>query len=416
MLAGVAASALFSSPAIAAGTRSFTIVLPGDYAGDPTALKNAIGRVSAAQAPGSTMTVVNAVTRTAVAREALPNEPRYANPNVKARFQGPAMRAVSQFIDGYATAHSAPSALPSQVGFPVAIDSIAANFIAPADDREVLVLGSARYDDPREPTFSMRHAVPGDGLIAASEAESPYGGANRRDLLKGVSVHLCVTERPTDWPSPMIEARTERAWSIFTSALGGRLSTYTQDVSACFDRLIEGKTESARHYELDKNDTRLEMVTPARERASLNPVSRPVVTGTIGRNTKRAASPGAPSASPQERAAGLAALPERIGRSVEPGRSAAVEPVGVDVKKKGPCRMIGSRSPPASSATPKPIDASGLNSFASIERFFADTAPGNYSPRRDSARSTVTPSITRRVARHALGEHAGGRERQTCLN
>lgn len=142
----------------------------------------------------------------------------------------------------------------SHIMFPQLLAEIATQTLAATNPQDrtvcVLAIGTAKYYDEREPDFTMRNGYfPSDGWIIGSQSQSPYGTADRQGFLQGVNVHLAFTD--TDWASDLHKLRIQRAWSLFTSAQNGVLSSFTPDITTAIERWKHCEIKAGRNFGYD---------------------------------------------------------------------------------------------------------------------------------------------------------------------
>lgn len=115
----------------------------------------------------------------------------------------------------------------------------------------VMVIGDARYLDPREEgAYSMDgQRVPTLGFILGTQVESPYGTLDRQGLLKGLTTHFAYTNEA--WESDLFQLRVEYTWWHFLNQQDGMLSTFTPDIRTAQERWINCAAKSTRTFSMD---------------------------------------------------------------------------------------------------------------------------------------------------------------------
>lgn len=120
----------------------------------------------------------------------------------------------------------------------------------------VLMLDSALYHDASEPRLSMKEGYPNGALITGTQALSPFGTAERKDRLKGFSVHFCHREAPQDFVNDLHQQRVEGAVALFVTQQGGTLSTFTGATAVCAARFLAAtQTGSSTPLAISANET-----------------------------------------------------------------------------------------------------------------------------------------------------------------
>ncbi|GEM_PF-1261837 len=130
-----------------------------------------------------------------------------------------------------------------------------------------LVLGSPLYQDEKEPAFSMvDDYFPSGGHLLAAPEQSVYGRTNTPILLSGITVHLDYFGDP--WSSDLHRQKVSRFWNLFLKSQGAQLATITSDLPTIFNAIRSpspSDTLRADHDELDRTQTKIEMLRVARD-------------------------------------------------------------------------------------------------------------------------------------------------------
>lgn len=237
---------------------NFIVGLPGDFAGERAQIEALISSAFVATKPGDTLSVYNAGSRQRLAYLSVPDNPSYDNQRLKQKTFAGELQAVRPLLEGMKSTASAP---PSNIGLPQFLREIANSALPtfPGKQAEVLVVGSAKYHDEREPQFSMIDGYfPSDGHLLANDDQSPFGVANRQGSLAGVNVHLCSTD--TDWIDDVHRQRVERFWSLYVRQMGGTLASFTPDLKVCAQRFVDKVNETAEQFVVDPTQTKAEML------------------------------------------------------------------------------------------------------------------------------------------------------------
>ncbi len=266
--AGLSALALFTAaPASAA---DYVIAVPEILArDDATRLhQDLVTFVMDQAAPGDTLRVVNATALDTIATFTIPEGSAASIANLRRRALASALEAWGRFVvTRYVDAPAPDADSAGRILLPQVLTHLATQTYAdlPADARDicVLVIGSARYQDPREPDFAMTDGrFPSDGLIVTSQSRSPYGTADRQGQLRGFHVNLLALDET--WDSDLHRLRVERLWSLFLQAQGGTLATFTTDPETARDRFITCERKAGRSFDWDNTRTLEAMISAER--------------------------------------------------------------------------------------------------------------------------------------------------------
>ncbi|MGL4438017.1 MAG: hypothetical protein ACRCUE_01985 [Bosea sp. (in: a-proteobacteria)] len=272
MILGLTVSMLTVTAAIA---DKFIIGLP-KYGGDKKALETAISTVFTGMRPGDTLGVYNAPERQRLAQINLPTDQVQTNQRLRVKLFGAQLAPIGAFMTAASTAAATPH--PSNIGFPQFLRELGNTVMPtmPGKTLEVAVIGSAKYDDKREPKFSMLYGhFPTDGHFRVDDTVSPYGTANRANTLKGATIHFCITDK--EWIDDLHRQRVQRFWTLYVEQLGGKLATFTNDLALCTQRLLAKNTDGGERYTVDPRQTKAEMLRIVRgsNRTSEAPTAAP---------------------------------------------------------------------------------------------------------------------------------------------
>jgi len=143
----------------------------------------------------------------------------------------------------------------------------------------VLLIGSPLSLSIDEPAFSMMVdkvlKIPSDANILTNTTASPYGCAEKSGCLDGAHVHHCYLNEGM-WPNPYGKKCVERFWTLFVSRQGGELGTFTADLNRLFEVATRVTHPVRATFDLDPNDTVLEMRDVGQRRMPLR-AAAPVV-------------------------------------------------------------------------------------------------------------------------------------------
>lgn len=257
---GLAVAAVLVTAA-AAKAENYVVALPTDYPGERTAIETLLSKAFLATGPGDSLSVYDAPDRRRLASIAVPDDEAYGNARLKQNTFAGELRGLAPFLEGL----ERPAPLPANIFFPQFLREFASSALPalPGGTAELLVVGSAKYHDDREPQFTMLEGhFPSDGFLSADDNASPYGASNRRGSLTGVNVHFCTTD--DDWVDDVQRQRVERFWSLYVRELGGKLATFTPDLGVCTQRFVEKVTSTPEEFVLDPGQTKPEMLRVVR--------------------------------------------------------------------------------------------------------------------------------------------------------
>ena len=209
--------------------------------------------------PGESCLVFDAYRIHTLGAFTVPNNPAYRHPKAKIQANGQMVAALLAF----AKAAKAPQgeSEPGVIGairLPQALAFLGVNYPA-AQESDIMLLGSPIYDDPGEKQFSMRrNYIPGDGHLRKSRATTPYGIKGHETLLAKRRVHLGYPDERWKHGDHHV-FHVLRFWTLYIEGQGGKLVTFTGDMSTLFER-IKSKAPAPQHtYKAEATD-KLEMI------------------------------------------------------------------------------------------------------------------------------------------------------------
>jgi hypothetical protein len=229
-----------ASPA-SANAKNYVIVLPPDYAGSKPALLQTLGDAVAAVTPADRLYFYRARPLGEIALIAVPDDPKAQNAAwVKRQLAGqfaPVLRHIAELPGGV---RGEP---PGNLMIPALLDELGRNVMSSLPERraEVLLIGSPIYFDKRDGRWAMTDRFyPSDALLRTKRTESPFGTIGTEKLLSGMTLHFCWPNGQAEFVSVEHEERVKRWWSLWTTAQGGKVGTFTTDISVCARRFREG--------------------------------------------------------------------------------------------------------------------------------------------------------------------------------
>lgn len=246
------------APASAA-SRNVIIGLPQVWSGSPDPVLSLVNRLvfgSEAQGglrPGDSLRVKEAPTQRTVFDLEIPNDPAYEVPKFRIRrFQAKIERFKAD-VRQRASASAGSAQKGSQLLLPQFLTEISKTVLPTLSDgrADILLFGSALFDDPRREGFSMREgAWPSDGLLLADSLKSPYSTLGKR--LDGARVSFCTSETAADWLSDVQRERVERMWTLFLSEQGAQLTNFSGDTIPCLENFIQGRGDATRSFAINR--------------------------------------------------------------------------------------------------------------------------------------------------------------------
>lgn len=134
----------------------------------------------------------------------------------------------------------------------------------------IILCGSPFYLSPDEPSFSMADSrYPSDGHLKLPRSKSGssgtsvngsvYGTADFPNGLADLVVHWC-TLRNDIFSNELHGDLVKRWWALYVKGMGGRLVTFSSDLSETLRRAVQGKTSEIR-AEFDSADSKVTMHT-----------------------------------------------------------------------------------------------------------------------------------------------------------
>lgn len=228
----------------------------------PEAAKDQVTSVlkfSTALEPGDSVMVFDGYTLALLGTFDVPASAAYNSPKARLAVNGGLVKTLM----GFAAAAHSPSgdAEPSHRGavrLPQLLRTIAANRSGGAR-LDVIVLGSALYDDPKEPAFAMTEGrYPSDGHLSHHRGETVFGAAGNPALLSNLRVHISYNSR-SSFDSESHQYFAERFWTLFVAAQGGELISFAPELSTVLAR-IRNQAEAPVHSFTRSDTDKLEMI------------------------------------------------------------------------------------------------------------------------------------------------------------
>ena len=216
----------------------------------------------------STVAVYDAFQLKSVTTVTLPNNHVFDSPKTRANQFASAIRDLKQFL---AQNHPKPSM--SRLNFDGAIrlpqfcDFLSENLPTSASPLRLLLIGSPLYQDQKEPGFSMVDGYfPSDGHLQASRDKSVFGTQDAIASPHSLIVHWVYFGDP--WSSDLYKEKVTRFWTLYLARREAALATFCGDLPTTVQAFRQGTVDSpaaARHWSLDPQQTKIEMLRIGRE-------------------------------------------------------------------------------------------------------------------------------------------------------
>lgn len=129
-----------------------------------------------------------------------------------------------------------------------------------SEKHKIVVLGSGVYMSTSEPGFNCDQAWPSDRHLVVTEKLSPWGAANRSNLLAGITVYYGYA-LPNSFANELHFAMMSRFLSLFCKCLGGTLCTFSPDVRMTLENAVKGASTPVVTAEINSDDSALVMHT-----------------------------------------------------------------------------------------------------------------------------------------------------------
>jgi hypothetical protein len=262
----LAISAVLFATQASAKTR--IIVVPPDAAGVGAALLKHIADSAMSLGSGDRLLVYAAQPVTQIASIARPPDPALNSARIKA-----ALTAQFKPVRDYLAAARVTESQPAgNLMMPSVIDELGRNLLPSLAERkaDILLVGSLLYADPRDGRTAMTDRyVPSDGTLRAPRAEWIFSTVGAEERLSGVTVHFCTPNAATEYESEEHEQRVRRFWSVWTTAQGGRVGTFSHDLATCFRRFDAGEASGQTVYQASREAKPEMLRVPARLPATL---------------------------------------------------------------------------------------------------------------------------------------------------
>lgn len=251
MLVRLAASFMMMAAVSSAATaRTLVAILPPDRSVPAETLIAELAQTMTALGPDDRLIVYGAEGPTQLAIIALPQGPNAVNPAWVKRKLAEAFRPVMTYLKG-ASDIPATGGIAGNLMIPAALDAIGRNLLPALPEREadILLLGSWQYLDRRDGRWAIiDRFYPSDAHIRAARAETPFGTAGAEERLRGGTLHFCWPGGDAAFETDAYREAVTRFWTLYVTAQAGRIGTFSQDMSTCFQRWRAGEATGQAAY------------------------------------------------------------------------------------------------------------------------------------------------------------------------
>jgi hypothetical protein len=131
----------------------------------------------------------------------------------------------------------------------------------------LLLIGSPLYQDQKEPGFSMVDGYfPSDGHLLSTRDKSIFGTEDALTAQRPLLVHWVFFGDP--WLSDLYKEKVTRFWTLYLSRRGAQLATFCGDLPTAmqaFKACAPDALVTARHWAVDSQQTKIEMLRVGRE-------------------------------------------------------------------------------------------------------------------------------------------------------
>jgi hypothetical protein len=226
----------------------------------------------------SSLTIYDAYNLTNITRLEIPDLRAFQSGKTRANQFKDQIGRLRQFL---ATEHTRPTAqklnFDRALRLPQFLDFLSEN-VGSTEPVNVIVIGSPLYVDHKEPAFSMVDGYfPSDGHLLASRDQTVFGLQSRDVALKNFTVHFGYLGDP--WVSAIHREKIARFWTLYIDGQGGRLATFCGDLATLFDSALRAGSPRNVAAEIDRSQTKVEMLRITRDVAAADWITRDVLSG-----------------------------------------------------------------------------------------------------------------------------------------
>jgi hypothetical protein len=205
---------------------------------------------------GDNVHIYDALNLQPITLVAIPNGTQYDG-NPRARLQK--IKAEIATLQKFFTHGPAPTT-PEEgdIRAPQFLELVGSHLRQDSNKTTVVLIGSGLYRDSREPAFDISDGFyPSDGHITADQKGSIYGTADKREVLKGVTVHYSYLHE--NFTSDELRNRVARFWTLFVQQQEGILASFAADPGLVLDRSRQPVAQPFMQVAIDSSDQKLQM-------------------------------------------------------------------------------------------------------------------------------------------------------------
>jgi len=203
-----------------------------------------------------------------ITQVSLPNARAFESPKTRAnQFAGPILNLKQFLVEDHARPTDPHLKFEGAIRLPQFFDFLSENVPGTNPALSILLIGGPLYQDEKEPGFSMVDGYfPSDGHLEASREKSIFGVADEDGVIRPSVVHWVYFGDP--WLSDLHKEKITRFWTLYLERRGGRLATFCGDLptaTQAFRQGVGAEHGSTRHWEIDPQQTKIEMLRTGRE-------------------------------------------------------------------------------------------------------------------------------------------------------
>jgi len=221
--------------------------------------------------PGEELEVYDAYNIRRVAEIAIPDKAAYRNEKIRVREFGPEIAKLRSY---FASTTEASAPVKEAIKVPNFVRYLTNNVLV--DDgraTELILLGNPIFADNNEPDFNFTDGYfPNDYHLKVSGGHSIFGCAGKEKALDGVRIHFGFDSDTAKYDSSIHESRVSRFWGVwFSSGLGGKLVTYSEERGDPFRRISIAELPAIANEKPDFTDGGLHMMKFERTKEVVEP-------------------------------------------------------------------------------------------------------------------------------------------------
>lgn len=247
---------LICSSATALAQRLYVVGVPSemDAATGKSVLNATLDLVLRAD-EGSRIQVFDALNLQKVIDVTIPTLPGKSNPKVRVVRLKKQIGALKNY---FTRSSSVRSGKATHIKVPQFLELAGSALKSSSGDTTVLLFGSPYYSDARDVAFVFGGGFyPSDGHILSTSKRSVFGTSDKKDLLKGVTIHFCHLKDVFD--TELERTAVSRFWKIYCDSLGAVLATFVTSTEVAVERALNNAKDAVSQDRLNPKDTVIEM-------------------------------------------------------------------------------------------------------------------------------------------------------------